>query len=152
MDKPLQILFVGNDPALQSEAHSALAGIPNWRAVAHFASNVDEALDAAINRNPQLICLQMDGDTRELTSFAREMRASLPDTVVVAMYSPLAFGPEQSESSLIIEVLRANVQDFLRRPLSSTEMRQLLDRVFLARTARRKAPGMVLSFISNKGG
>src|SRR5437667_1567273 len=119
MDKPLQILFVGDDPALQSEARSALAGIPNWRAVAYFAPNVDEALDAAVNRHPQLICVQMGGDTRELTSFAREMRASLPDCVVVAMYDPIAFDPERSESAMIIEVLRANVQDFLRRPLSS---------------------------------
>jgi len=152
MDKPLQILFVGDDPALPSEAQSALAGIPNWRTVAHFAPNVEEALDAAVNRHPQLICLQMGNDTRALTSFAREMRASLPDTVVAAMYNPISFGPEQSESATIIEVLRANVQDFLRRPLSSTEMRQLLDRLFQARTAPRRAPGTVLSFISNKGG
>jgi pilus assembly protein CpaE len=152
MDKPLQILFVGNDPALPSEAHSALAGIPNWRTVAYFAANVDEALDVAVNRNPQLICLQMGNDTRELTSFAREMRASLPDTVVVAMYSPVSFDPEQSESAMIIEVLRANVQDFLRRPLSSTEMRQLLDRLFQARSAVRKAAGSVVAFASNKGG
>ncbi len=153
MDKPLQILFVSGDPALPHEARSALAGIANWRTVPHFANDVDEALDIAVNRNPQLICVEMEGgDTRELTSFAREMRASLPDTIVVAMYSPVKFGPEQSESATIIEVLRANVQDFLRRPLSSTELRQLLDRLFLARSAARKSTGMVLSFISNKGG
>ena len=152
MDKPLQILFVGNDPALIPEAQSALAGIPNWRAVPYFASNVEEALDAALNRHPQLICLQMGSDIRELTSFAREMHASLPDTVVVAMYSPVGFGPEQSEGNIIIEVLRANVQDFLRRPLSSTEFRQLLDRVFLARATPRKAAGSLISFIGNKGG
>src|ERR1051326_4469214 len=120
MDKPLQILFVSGDPALPSEARSALAGITNWRTVPHFANDVDEALDVAVNRNPQLICVEMAGeDTRELTSFAREMRASLPDTIVVAMYSPVKFGPEQSESATIIEVLRANVQDFLRRPISA---------------------------------
>ena len=152
MDKPLQILFVSGDPALPAEAHSALAGIANWRAVAHFAPDTAQALDAAINRNPQLICLEMNGDTRQLTSFAREMRASLPETAVVALYSPLSFGPDKSESSTIIEVLRANVQDFLSRPLSSTEMRQLLDRLFLTRAARRKEPGTVLSFVSNKGG
>jgi pilus assembly protein CpaE len=152
MDKPLQILFVGNDPALPSEVHSALAGVPNWRTVPYFADNIDDALDAAVNRHPHLICLQMGSDTRALTSFAREMRASLPDTVVVAMYSPVSFGAEQSESGLIIEVMRANVQDFLRRPLSSTELRQLLDRLFQPRSAPRKTAGSVVSFISNKGG
>src|ERR1700730_12397031 len=149
MDKPLQILFVGNDPMIAAEARPALAGVPNWRTVAHFAEDVDQAMDVALNRHPQLICLQMDSDTRRLTSFAREMRASLPDTVVVAMYDPVAFGPEQSESSIIIEVLRANVQDFLRRPLSSTEFRQLLDRLFQTRASRRKTTGTVVSFTSN---
>jgi pilus assembly protein CpaE len=153
MDKPLQILFVSADRVLPSEARSALAGVPTWRTVLHFAEDVGEALDVAVNRNPQLICVEMDGDTREVTSFAREMRATMPETAVVAMYSPVKFGPEQSESTTIIEVLRANVQDFLRRPLSSTELRQLLDRLFLARAvSSRKAAGTILSFISNKGG
>jgi pilus assembly protein CpaE len=152
MDKPIQILFVGNDPALPAEAQSALAGIPNWRTVTHFAADVEEGLDVALNRHPQLICLQMGRDTRELTSFAREMHASLPDAVITAMYDPVAFGPEQSESATIIEVMRSSVQDFLRRPLSSTEIRQLLDRLFLTRASRRRAPGRVFAFISNKGG
>ena len=152
MDKPLQILFVGSDPKLTSEAKSALSGIPNWRAVAHFAEDQHEALEMARNRHPNVICLQMDRDTRTLTSFAREMHASLPNAVVVAMYNPVDFDSEQSETSTIIEVLRANVQDFLRRPLSSTEFRQLLDRVFQTRAAPHKPAGKVISFISNKGG
>ena len=152
MEKPIQILFVGDDAALEHEVQMALHGLHNWRTVAHFAANVHEGLDVAINRNPQVICLQMGSDTRELTSFARELKNSLPETAVAAMYSPAAFGPEQSESATIIEMLRANVQDFLRRPLSSTEIRQLLDRLFLARAERRRTPGTVLSFISNKGG
>jgi pilus assembly protein CpaE len=152
MDKPIQILFVSSDPAIFDEAQSALGGITNWRTVAHFASSIDEGLDMAVNRHPHMICLQMGPDTRALTSFAREMRASLPDTIVTAMYSPVEFGPEQSESATIIEVMRSSVQDFLRRPLSSTEMRQLLDRLFQPRSSPRRSAGSVISFISNKGG
>ena len=79
MDKPLQILFAGSDPNLPAEAQSALAGIPNWRTVAHFAEDLDQAADVATNRSPHLICLQMDNDIRRLTSFAREMRAGTSD-------------------------------------------------------------------------
>lgn len=157
MDKPIQILFVGDDPALAAEANSALAGIPNWQTVAHFASRFTDALDIALNRHPQLICLQMKADNRELISFAREVRSSLPDVNLVGMYSPAGFGQSYAsndllEGSAIIEVLRANVRDFLQRPLSSTEMRELLDRLFQARTGQSNAQGLVLSFISNKGG
>src|SRR5438270_595152 len=98
MEKPLQILFVGDDPALSSEAQQALNGIANRRTVAHFADNTDDALDTALSRHPQLICLQMGNDNHELISFAREMRASLPDTFLAAMYSPLELaGDDQSE-------------------------------------------------------
>lgn len=152
MDKPLQILFAGADPALPSEAQSALAGVPNWRTVAHFAEDLDQAADVASNRHPHLICLQMGNDIRQLTSFAREMRASLPETIIVAMYDPVEFGREQSESATIIEVLRSSVQDFLRRPLSSTELRELLDRLFQTRATHRGTAGTVVSFMSNKGG
>lgn len=152
MDKPLHILFVSGDPGIAAEAQSALAGVINWRTVPYFAPDTREALEVALNRNPQLICMEMNGDTRELTSFAREMRASLPETAVVAMYSPNEMRHEQSESAVIIEVLRASVQDFLRRPLSSTELRQLLDRLFSAKAAPRKTHGFVCAFVSNKGG
>jgi len=152
MDKPLQILFVGSDPALPAEAKSALAGVPSWRTVAHFATGLDDALDIAVNRSPQLICLELSLGVRALTSFAREMRATLPDAAIACIYSPLAFGPEESESATIIEVMRSNVQDFLRRPLSSTELRQLLDRIFQMRNATRRRAGMVIANTSNKGG
>ena len=152
MEKPLHILFVSGDDAIANEAQSALAGIPNWRTVPYFATDSREALEVALNRQPQLICYEMSADTRELTLFAREIRASLPETTIVAMYNPAAIRQEQSESDLIIEVLRTSVQDFLRRPLSSTEFRQLLDRLFQTKTAPRKRPGFVGAFVSNKGG
>jgi pilus assembly protein CpaE len=120
--------------------------------VVHHASGYGQAIEAALNRNPQLICLQMGEDDRDLIAFAREMQASLPDAALVALYSPERGGHDASESGRIIEVLRSNVRDFLRRPVSSTELREILDRLFLPRNARRATAGKILSFISNKGG
>lgn len=152
MDKSLHILFVSRDPGIAAEAQSALAGVHNWRTVPFFAIDAREALEIAVDRRPQLVCLEMTGDTRELITFAKELKASLPETVIVAMYNPTEIELEQSESTVIIQVLRANVQDFLRRPLSSTEFRQLLDRVFTAKHAPRRSPGFICAFVSNKGG
>jgi pilus assembly protein CpaE len=55
------------------------------------------------------------------------------------------------ESQFMLEVLRAGVQDFLHRPLSSTELRELFDRILVSRKATVRM-GSVMCFISNKGG
>ena len=152
MEKPLQILFVGPDPALPDEAQQALAGLGTWRLHPHFARTYAQGLDIARDRQPNLICLQTDGKDNEWRAFASEVRTSLPETVLAVLYDPAQFNPEQAQSGIIIDMLRANIQDFLRRPLSSTELRQLLDRAFLVRAQKRSRPGTVVSLISNKGG
>jgi len=91
-------------------------------------------------------------DPRELTSFAHEIHAILPETAMAALYRPDQFAANESESRVIIELLRVNVQDFLRRPLASTELRQLFDRLFVPRATSQPTFGKILSFISNKGG
>ncbi|MFN0102803.1 MAG: CpaE family protein [Bryobacteraceae bacterium] len=96
--------------------------------------------------------MQTNGDDGDWREFANDVRTTLPDSVLAVLYDPAKFSPQRSESAIIIDMLRANIQDFLQRPLSSTELRQLLDRLFLAPTQRRARPGTVISVISNKGG
>jgi pilus assembly protein CpaE len=48
--------------------------------------------------------------------------------------------------------MRAGVRDFLRRPVSTVELRQLLERSTGTVTAEIVTTGAVVSFISNKGG
>ncbi|MBN8732690.1 MAG: AAA family ATPase [Acidobacteria bacterium] len=152
METTLQILLVGADPALPSELQAALSAVPNFRAVLHTATNFHEAIEIAMNRNPHLICVQMERDVRDLRAFAREVNQALPRTMVAALYRPDQWSTNELESSVIIDLLRSQVQDFLRRPLASTELRPLLDRLFRPRTASTSAIGKVVSFVSNKGG
>jgi len=152
METTLQILLIGSDPALPAEVQAALSGVPNWRAVLYTATNFHEGLEIAESRNPHLICVQMDRDVRDLRSFAREIGQTLPRTMVVAMYRPDQWSANELESGLVIDLLRSQVQDFLRRPLASTEFRPLLDRLFAPRAAASGSLGKVVSFISNKGG
>ena len=57
------------------------------------------------------------------------MAVASPGTVVAAVFSADVFGPDVSESAVIIAALRAGVKDFLRRPLSSADLGQLIDRL-----------------------
>jgi pilus assembly protein CpaE len=61
-------------------------------------------------------------------------------------------GTDAAESGMLIETLRAGIKDFLRRPVSSSELEQLLAR-FRGEPIRAAARnGAVVSFVSNKGG
>src|SRR5690242_18603024 len=138
MDKTLKILIVGSDPKLSGEFESALASIPNWRALIHYASDYPQALETVANRSPHLVCLEIGRDVRELTALTREIQQQSPETALAGLYSPERLGHESTDE-LIIQVVRANVRDFLRRPISSTELRDLLDRLFATRTPKRTA-------------
>ncbi|MEZ6026020.1 MAG: hypothetical protein R3E85_07555 [Planctomycetota bacterium] len=54
---------------------------------------------------------------------------------------------------MIIEALRARVMDFLRRPLSSSEVANVIARLQRGDARRGSGSlGKVISFVSNKGG
>jgi pilus assembly protein CpaE len=152
MEKPLQILFVGSDPLLPEEVQFALQSMGPWRVYPHYANTPEQALEMARDRQPNLVCMELEGDYEDWRTFAKDIQLLAPRTVLAVLYDPGKFNPQESESSIIISMLRANIQDFLRRPLSSTEFRQLLDRLFLERNPGKNSMGTVISIVSNKGG
>ncbi len=152
MDQNVQILVVGEDAGLQGEFESALQGITSRHCVMSYASDYRRAEEMALSRQPNLICVDLERDFDCLKRFTQEIHQRLPETTVAAMYRADQFGSDRSESAVVIDGMRANIQDFLRHPLSSTELRQLLDRLYTPRQAKPAASGKLVSFVSNKGG
>lgn len=146
------ILIVGSDEHLREEVAAALKGIKKWQPVLHQAHDVRQGVEVARSRRPELICFQLKGSSQELTEFTDEVNNCSPESVVVATYRSEDFETDASESEALIEGMRHGVADFLRRPLSSGELQQLLDRVFSAAPRSRRPLGKIISFVSNKGG
>ena len=151
METTPQILVVGPDPLLRSEFGAASEGLRRWRPVVHFEPDLRKGVESARARRPDLVCLQVDG-APSLRTFAEDVRRSAPGTAVVALYRPDGLGFGRSESSFFIEAMRAEVQDFLRRPLAAEELQQLLDRLFGKPRDHGRDLGRVVSIVSNKGG
>lgn len=151
MENP-HILVVTTDSSLEPEFNAALRGIGKWSPLVHYAHDLRQGVELARNRRPDIVCVEMERDLEQLKRFAEEVAAASPDSVVVAVYRREIFGPDDNEGAIIIEAMRARVSDFLRRPLSSSELQQLLDRLAEARPRHRKELGKVISFVSNKGG
>ena len=90
---------------------------------------------------------------QSLNSLTDELSAASPDSSIIAVFRPDQLPANVAESSFMIQALRLGVEDFIRRPISSRDLEQLLVRRL--RQRQKRAPqsvGRTVAFISNKGG
>lgn len=149
----LRVLVIGAGAALADECRAALMNIPDRRAVLYVSESAREAVEIARDRQPQFVITEASLDTEAIALLARELHEVAPGIVVAVAYHTSQFTDGAADSLAIIDLLRANVRDFLRRPISPIELTGVLDRLFSTRVTAASAPsGRVVSFVSNKGG
>ncbi len=147
-----KILIVGPDRTLQREVESALAAIEDINPVTIYAPDFRQGIESARNRRPEMALVEMGRDNRYLRMFVEEVGAASPETAIAAVFHPSTFSEHASESEVVIEALRLGVQDFLRRPISSKDLEQFLQRTFKYGVGRQNQQGIIATFFSNKGG
>jgi pilus assembly protein CpaE len=148
----LQVLVAAGNPSLLSECRQALTGVPDRRVVLYSALSHQEALDIARDRQPQVVIAEVETDQRKLGALSKELHRLVPGLMTVGAYDPSRLNEGQSEGTLVIELLRSHVRDFLRRPISPIEFREVLDRLFSQPAPGQVRGGRIVSFVSNKGG
>lgn len=147
-----QVLVVSSDPQLLAEVRAACAVQSASTPVLHGVSDFRQAVEAARSWRPHLAIVELTGDMDGLRALAREITATSPETALTGAFRPEVFPPDQSESSVMIQALRAGLQDFIRRPVTPADLDELFARL-LRRTAAAPAKlGRIVSFVSNKGG
>jgi len=152
-DKSLRVLIVGGDPALEEEFRSALSRVPDRQGTLYYVDTYREAVEVARRRQPNLTLIEIDRSASEIAALAKDLQAQVPESAIAGAFTPDRLEQGQSEGATIIELLRAQVRDFLRRPLSTTELRVVLDRLFSRLPdAAPASQGQVAAFLSNKGG
>jgi pilus assembly protein CpaE len=152
-ERTLRVLIVGGDPSLEDEFRTALSGVPDTHGVLQYADTYRQALEVARGRQPDLILIEVDRDISDVAGAARSLHELVPSAAIAGAFKLDQLEQGQSESAAIIELLRAQVRDFIRRPLSATELRLVLDRLFSRAPAEVVVEqGRVISFLSNKGG
>lgn len=152
MPPTTHILIVTSDEKLREELLTAFSSLGNRTLSSIVVDSMRKGLESARNRTPDLVVVEMTPDLDSLRRFTSEISASSPSTTIAAVYRPEEIESNVSESSVIIETLRAGVKDFLRRPVSSSELAELLSRRHERIAPVPDANGRVISFISNKGG
>lgn len=153
MHSNLQILVASSaDSRLQPELRDAFAGVPDVAPVFHFATEFHRAVELARNHQPDLALIEMTSDLNPLRHMVEELSVAAPDIAIAAVFRPEVFGHDISESAFLIEAIRAGARDFLRRPISSTDLGQLVQRLTRGTGKAARGVGKVVSFVSNKGG
>lgn len=149
MDTTIQVLCVGADPGLPLELEAALEGVSGARCLVHAVREQRAGIEAIRDRSPDLIVVEMGQTARTIRTFAEEARQAAPDALIAATWLP---GEVHDAGAQFVEGMRAGLQDYLRRPLSTGELQQLVDRILHASSRLPAAGGAVVSFVSNKGG
>lgn len=153
LDKNLRVLIIGSDGTLEDEFRSALSGVADRHDVVHFAQSYHAAIEVTRRRQPGFVLIEIDRDIDEVATLSKDIQELAPGAAIVGAFKPDALERGQSESATIIGLLRSQMRDFIQRPLSTTELRAVLDRlVSRPRTTSSVAQGRVASFMSNKGG
>ena len=152
MPNTLNILMVSSDPRFRTELESALASLDDLHPVIYHAGDIRQAIEAARSRRPEIALVEMGSDIRPLQAFAEEAAYVSPETTVAAVFRPDVFEPDVPESTILIQAIRGGVKDFLRRPVSSSELAELLRRVERSSVRETGRLGRIVSFVSNKGG
>src|SRR5262245_5948503 len=153
VEKTLRILIVGADPSLEDEFRTALSGMPDVRGVIYFAERSRDALEVASGRQPNFVLLEIDRDAGEVAALAKTLHDVVPAAPMVGAFRPDRLEHGQSDGVSIIHLVRAHVGDFLRRPLSATELRTVFDRLFArAPGTETVEQGRVVTLVSNRGG
>lgn len=153
-DKSLRVLIVSADGSLEDEFRSALARIPDRQSSVYYADSYRAAADIATRRQPNFVLIEIDRSADEVAALAKDLQDLVPDAAIVAAFSPDRLEEGRSERDTLIDLMRSRVRDFLRRPVSATELREVLDRLFTRTTsaAASQPQGRVAAFLSNKGG
>lgn len=147
------MLLVHSQDDLTSEIEVALSGISDLTVILHEAANYRRGVEEARNRQPDVVCFSMPHDVEKLRAVVAEFGVVSPQSVIIGAISAGVFASGEEESAYLIQALRSHVRDFLRRPISSMELRGCLDRSLGgAPTSSAQSLGRIVSFVSNKGG
>ena len=144
------ILIISADEKLREELLTAIASLGDHAPTPVTVATLRQGIESARNRAPDVVIVEMNPDLSELREFALEIAGDAPHATISAVFRPELFDVDTNESEVIIDAMRAGVKDFLRRPISSAELADLL----LRHRREDEQPqdltqGRVISFIAN---
>ena len=155
MSATATVLVLTDDEKLREEATNAFQALGEDEPRVRFVSDRNQLFEALRTNTIELVIAEFTRQPKELTSLVRQCATVSPSTAFAAILRPEGFAENVSESAVLIDAMRTGVCDFLRRPISTNDLRRLIQlqkNTSNITGAPAKQQGRVVSFISNKGG
>ena len=147
-----QILIHRTDDGLDDEIRQAVGKLSQFRPVLHFTSELRDTVAAANDFQPAVVMLEIGEDFETLRALVDEAIAAVPEASIIGVYNADRLPGSMNESTTMMRALRLGVEDFVRRPVASSDLAQVLQQRLSPRRKQHSALGRMISFISNKGG
>lgn len=148
-----RLLVLAQDERVREEFTTALEpSAAATRPRATFVGDERQLVEAARAIGPELVLAPLEFGARRLRGLADEIEAVAPGATLVGVIDPESTTGGEADGRAVIEALRAGVHDFLRRPISSTEISELLSRWYRRPREVARPSATLVSFVSNKGG
>lgn len=155
MSAAASVLVLTDDEKLRDEIATAMHALGDDAPKFRLVADRNQLFETLRTQSIDLVLAEYTTQPKEMTSLVRQIATTSPSSAVAAILRPEGFPENVSESAVLIDAMRSGVCDFLRRPISTSDLRRLLR----SRTdnaarvpARKTRQGRVVSFISNKGG
>lgn len=145
------LLIVSRDSSMTEEVELALSSGLKKPPVIHTANDLTSAVDLTRDLSPRFALVDAGDDLDQFKSYLQEIRAAGPETLLAGAFQPAKIDNGQL-GELFVEGVRAGAQDFIRRPVSSNDLRQFIDRTRTHGNFRPAFSGTTIAFLSNKGG
>lgn len=147
-----QLLVHRTDSQVDDELNKALQSVVESPPAVIYRAELREVIEAARAYQPAIVMTELTGNFDNLRTIVSELAAVSPYSVTVGLFSVERSGTTNSEASLMLQALRLGVEDFIRRPISSNDLQQLLALRLKPRRVDATPIGVTTSFVSNKGG
>ncbi|WP_182865118.1 AAA family ATPase [Rhodopirellula sp. JC639] len=146
------ILIYRKDVLVDDELEKAFESVSSIKPIVNYRNEVHQVIETARAYQPAIVMLEIGPEMSSLQVLIDELGACSPHSAIVGLLQTDRVNAVGSESGLMIQALRLGVEDFIRRPISSRDLQQLLTRRLSPRRSDPAKIGLTVSFLSNKGG
>lgn len=149
MTRRIDIQIIGSQ-ALEEELTSASEGLDDLQFVLRTETELGRGVETVRDRAPEICVIDLEGSLESILGASEELTRTAAGTLLVGAYRPDSAQALERHDDWI-GLMRSGLRDFLRRPVSSQELADVLERQVLGQTAQQ-ATGRVACFAGNKGG
>ena len=147
MAEKLSVVVVEADKSVRKKLRNQLEQMESVQ-LASMARSIEEAFGAVKTSKPGILILELPQTSDKTLKWIERIKLEFPDTAIFV--SSAVKTPE-----LVISAMRAGAQEFLSRPIDSSELKKAIEKVLKIKAQiKTQAPtrGRIISVFSKKGG